>query len=102
MRLLAQLRLNKVSELIHNSTLHQDVPMARVSVHFMEIIDKVRQGSHVLRLRINATSADMCAAPAERLPAVIPRTAIRLPATSPRGDLRPVPQDVSPNHDRSV
>jgi len=40
---LAQLRLNKVSELIHNSTHHQDVPMARVSVHFIEIIDKVRQ-----------------------------------------------------------
>ncbi len=38
-----QLRLNKVSELIHNSTHHQDVPMARVSVHFIEIIDKVRR-----------------------------------------------------------
>ena len=37
----SQLRLNKVSELIHNSTHHQDVPMARVSVHFVEIIDKV-------------------------------------------------------------
>ena len=36
-----QLRLNKVSELIHNSTHHQNVPMARVSVHFVEIIDKV-------------------------------------------------------------
>ena len=42
-RLYVQLRLNKVSELIHNSTHHQDVPMARVSVHFMEIIDKVRR-----------------------------------------------------------
>jgi structural maintenance of chromosome 4 len=34
-----QLRLNKVSELIHNSTYHRDVEMARVSVYFHEIID---------------------------------------------------------------
>lgn len=37
-----QLRLNKVSELIHNSTYHQNLPMAKVSVHFVDIIDKVR------------------------------------------------------------
>lgn len=37
----SQLRLNKVSELIHNSTNHQNLPMAKVSVHFVEIIDKV-------------------------------------------------------------
>lgn len=37
-----QLRLNKVSELIHNSTHHQNLEMARVSVHFQEILDTVR------------------------------------------------------------
>jgi hypothetical protein len=36
-----QLRLNKVSELIHNSTYHQNLEMARVSVHFQEIVDLV-------------------------------------------------------------
>ena len=36
-----QLRLNKVSELIHNSTYHQDLEMAKVSVYFQEIIDVV-------------------------------------------------------------
>jgi structural maintenance of chromosome 4 len=34
-----QLRLNKVSELIHNSTHHRNLQQARVSVHFEEIID---------------------------------------------------------------
>lgn len=34
-----QLRLNKVSELIHNSTYHRNLDMARVSVYFHEIID---------------------------------------------------------------
>jgi len=34
-----QLRLNKVSELIHNSTNHRGLEMARVSVHFCEIMD---------------------------------------------------------------
>ncbi|KAM7508004.1 hypothetical protein LguiA_018457 [Lonicera macranthoides] len=34
-----QMRLNKVSELIHNSTNHQNLDSARVSVHFQEIID---------------------------------------------------------------
>eukprot|EP00897_Mesotaenium_endlicherianum_P001579 jgi/Mesen1/1449/ME000132S00395 len=34
-----QLRLNKVSELIHNSTHHQNLPMAQVTVYFEEIID---------------------------------------------------------------
>ncbi|KAI7744570.1 hypothetical protein M8C21_012844 [Ambrosia artemisiifolia] len=33
------MRLNKVSELIHNSTNHQNLHSARVSVHFQEIID---------------------------------------------------------------
>ena len=37
-----QLRLSKVSELIHNSTHHQGLEMAKVSVHFQEIIDGVR------------------------------------------------------------
>ena len=37
-----QLRLNKVSELIHNSTHHQNLEMAKVSVHFQEIVDTVR------------------------------------------------------------
>lgn len=36
-----QLRLNKVSELIHNSTNHRNLEMARVSVYFHEIIDTV-------------------------------------------------------------
>ncbi|KAL0027544.1 hypothetical protein WJX77_009918 [Trebouxia sp. C0004] len=34
-----QLRLNKVSELIHNSTNHKNLLMARVCVHFQEILD---------------------------------------------------------------
>ncbi|KAI3438320.1 hypothetical protein D9Q98_000754 [Chlorella vulgaris] len=34
-----QLRLNKVSELIHNSTHHRNLEQARVSVHFQEIVD---------------------------------------------------------------
>ena len=36
-----QLRLNKVAELIHNSTHHKNLTMARVIVHFQEIIDTV-------------------------------------------------------------
>ncbi|KAG9456777.1 hypothetical protein H6P81_001285 [Aristolochia fimbriata] len=34
-----QMRLNKVSELIHSSTNHQNLDSASVSVHFQEIID---------------------------------------------------------------
>lgn len=34
-----QMRLSKVSELIHNSTNHQNLDSASVSVHFQEIID---------------------------------------------------------------
>ncbi|PIA44296.1 hypothetical protein AQUCO_01700121v1 [Aquilegia coerulea] len=34
-----QMRLNKVSELIHNSTNHQNLDSASVSVHFQEIVD---------------------------------------------------------------
>ncbi|KAL6610433.1 hypothetical protein ACP70R_040402 [Stipagrostis hirtigluma subsp. patula] len=34
-----QMRLNKVSELIHNSSNHQNLDSAAVSVHFQEIID---------------------------------------------------------------
>ena len=37
-----QLRLSKVSELIHNSTHHQGLETAKVSVHFQEIVDGVR------------------------------------------------------------
>lgn len=33
------MRLNKVSELIHNSTNHQNLDSAGVSVHFQEIVD---------------------------------------------------------------
>uniref|UniRef100_A0A452ZFJ1 RecF/RecN/SMC N-terminal domain-containing protein n=2 Tax=Magnoliopsida TaxID=3398 RepID=A0A452ZFJ1_AEGTS len=36
-----QMRLNKVSELIHNSSNHQNLDSAGVSVHFQEIIDLV-------------------------------------------------------------
>ncbi len=36
-----QLRLNKISELIHKSEAYMDLPMCRVSVHFVEIHDKV-------------------------------------------------------------
>lgn len=35
------MRLNKVSELIHNSSNHQNLESAGVSVHFQEIIDLV-------------------------------------------------------------
>jgi structural maintenance of chromosome 4 len=41
--LLLQLRLSKVSELIHNSTNHKDLDSASVMVHFVRIIDLVRQ-----------------------------------------------------------
>ena len=37
-----QLRLNKVSELIHNSTDFRNLEYARVEVHFHEIVDKAR------------------------------------------------------------
>jgi len=36
------MRLNKVSELIHNSTNHQNLDSAGVSVQFEEIIDLVK------------------------------------------------------------
>jgi chromosome segregation ATPase len=36
-----QMRLNKVSELIHNSSNHQNLDSAGVSVHFQEIVDSV-------------------------------------------------------------
>ncbi|KAL5137965.1 Structural maintenance of chromosomes protein 4 [Glycine soja] len=36
-----QMRLNKVSELIHNSTNHQNLDSAGVSVHFQEIVDSM-------------------------------------------------------------
>lgn len=36
-----QLRLNKVSELIHKSEAFMDLDMCKVSVHFVEIVDKV-------------------------------------------------------------
>lgn len=35
------MRLNKVSELIHNSTNYQNLDSAGVSVHFQEIVDLV-------------------------------------------------------------
>lgn len=37
----AQLRLRKVSELIHNSTHHRNLQLAKVSVVFQEIVDVV-------------------------------------------------------------
>ena len=43
-----QMRLNKVSELIHNSTNHQNLDKASVSVHFQEIVDLVNDT--ILRL----------------------------------------------------
>ncbi|GAB4818756.1 hypothetical protein N2152v2_005802 [Parachlorella kessleri] len=43
-----QLRLNKVSELIHNSTHHRNLEMAKVSVHFQEIIDLDDEGYEVV------------------------------------------------------
>ena len=39
-----QLRFNKVSELIHNSTHHRNLERACVTVHFQEIVDRVRRG----------------------------------------------------------
>lgn len=41
MFLIVQMRLNKVSELIHNSTNHQNLDSAGVSVQFQEIFDLV-------------------------------------------------------------
>jgi hypothetical protein len=40
-----QLRFNKVSELIHNSTNFRNLDQARVTVFFQEIIDKVHRPS---------------------------------------------------------
>lgn len=40
-KMLLQMRLNKVSELIHNSTNHQNLDCASVTVYFQEIIDLV-------------------------------------------------------------
>ncbi|CAK9223237.1 unnamed protein product [Sphagnum troendelagicum] len=53
-----QMRLNKVSELIHNSTNHQNLDKAAVSVHFQEIVDleddnyKVVPGSDFVLKRV--------------------------------------------------
>lgn len=47
-----QMRLNKVSELIHNSTNHQNLDSAGVSVHFQEIVDLVIFLGHFLGLSI--------------------------------------------------
>ncbi|KAK9698350.1 hypothetical protein RND81_08G098000 [Saponaria officinalis] len=53
-----QMRLNKVSELIHNSTNHQNLDSAGVSVHFQEITDlddgeyEVVQGSEFVITRV--------------------------------------------------
>ncbi len=44
-----QLRLSKVSELIHNSSNHRNLESARVSVHFTEIIDTVSPEYPLLR-----------------------------------------------------
>jgi hypothetical protein len=43
-----QLRFNKVSELIHNSTHHRNLERACVTVHFQEILDQVACGSSTL------------------------------------------------------
>lgn len=45
----AQLRLNKVSELIHNSEHHRNLESAQVSVYFQEIVDQVRGPCQALR-----------------------------------------------------
>lgn len=53
-----QMRLNKVSELIHNSSNHQNLDSAGVSVHFQEIVDQddgtyqAVQGSHFVITRV--------------------------------------------------
>ncbi|TVU20023.1 hypothetical protein EJB05_36210 [Eragrostis curvula] len=53
-----QMRLNKVSELIHNSSNHQNLDSAGVSVHFQEIIDlddgdyRVVEGSDFIISRV--------------------------------------------------
>lgn len=44
------MRLNKVSELIHNSTNHQNLESAGVSVHFQEIIDLVTVSFYLRRI----------------------------------------------------
>ncbi|KAI4389054.1 hypothetical protein MLD38_001318 [Melastoma candidum] len=43
-----QMRLNKVSELIHNSTNHRNLDSAGVSVHFQEIVDLDDGGYEVM------------------------------------------------------
>ena len=47
-----QLRLNKVSELIHNSEHHRNLDMAQVSVHFQEIVDTVRASPYPAAFRV--------------------------------------------------
>ena len=47
---LKQMLLNKVAELIHNSSNHQNLDKARVSVHFQEIIDLVWHYKYALIL----------------------------------------------------
>ncbi|KAK6129250.1 hypothetical protein DH2020_036959 [Rehmannia glutinosa] len=53
-----QMRLNKVSELIHNSSNHQNLDSASVSVHFQEILDlddgtyEVVPGSDIVITRV--------------------------------------------------
>lgn len=58
--LLGQMRLNKVSELIHNSTNHQNLDKASVSVHFQEIIDLVFYVNHFNFLTCNVLSLIFC------------------------------------------
>lgn len=53
------MRLNKVSELIHNSTNHQNLDSAGVSVHFQEIIDLVfERVFHITQLPIALLTLD--------------------------------------------
>lgn len=59
-----QLRLNKVSELIHNSTHHRNLEMARVAVHFQEIIDLVRSARAQAAAAARAAARMRDAAPA--------------------------------------
>ena len=71
-----QLRLSKVSELIHNSSNHHNLESARVSVHFTEIIDTVCR-KHTSRA-ITCSNACACLAKG-RLSHLLARWPTQLP-----------------------
>lgn len=83
-----QLRLNKVSELIHNSTHHRNLGEARVSVHFQEIVDIVSEALPLhLPLLQSSAPARQLQAPLSALASGHPRLCLRrLPLPLPQDD----------------